>query len=81
MSGIRTFLSLNYPFERNRTSFYNYVTNTKPLFRKQNAFLESGEDWAALADREESSWLDVVLGKVLDWCVSRNVSTDRPECS
>ncbi|KAK3171784.1 hypothetical protein OEA41_003868 [Lepraria neglecta] len=66
------FLSLNYLFERNHTSFYNYLVNEKPLFRKQNKFLETDDDLAALADCKESSWLDLALGKILHWCVPRN---------
>ena len=71
---MRAFLSLNYPFERSHTSFYNYLVNEKSLFRKQNKFLETDDDLAALADCKESSWLDLALGKVLHWCVPRNVS-------
>ena len=70
---MRTFLRLEFPSARNRTSLRNWVWDEKPLFRKENSFLECGPDLAALAEGKESSWLDNMIGKALDWKLPRHV--------
>ncbi len=59
-------LKIEPPAERNRRSFMNWISDEKPLFRKENRFLENGEDFIALADLREFSWLDLAIGRVLD---------------
>lgn len=66
-------LKIGPPAARNMRSFLNWVSDEKPLFRKENRFLENGEDFIALADLREFSWLDRTIGRLLDWCLPRNV--------
>lgn len=70
---MKMFLNIQPPAERNRRSFMNWVSDEKPLFRKENKYLENGEDFIGLADFRDFSWLDLAIGRFLDWCLPRNV--------
>jgi len=68
-------LKIEPPAKRNRRSFINWVSDENPLYRNENKYLENGEDFIALADLPDFSWLDLAIGRLLDWGLPRNVCT------
>jgi hypothetical protein len=54
------------PTPRNFKSLDNYMSNTKPLVGREAKFITHGEDFLALQDIPEGSYLDELMERVLD---------------
>ena len=45
----------------------------KPLTPEESKFLEHTDDFVALADGQETGWLDGVVEDTMAWCIPSNV--------
>ncbi|MCJ1458454.1 hypothetical protein MMC28_008827 [Mycoblastus sanguinarius] len=70
---IQIYVTLKAPSSRNFKSFRTWIFNEKPLTREESGFLNHRDDFVALSDERECSWLDGVVEDVLERCLPRLV--------
>ena len=74
MARSKVFVSLNAPDKQDLKSYKGYILQEKPLLKKENRFLERGHDFVSVGERPEYNVLDVMVGKIIDKLMPRNVS-------
>ena len=62
------------PDKRDERTFKSWLFEEKPLFKKENRYLEEGLDFVALAESRECGALDIGIAKLMDHAIPRNVS-------
>ena len=67
----RTFLATKSPKRRNLHSYKTWLSNEKPLNKRENLYLEHGYDYVALAETQDSAPLDGAIQKIMDHCVPK----------
>ena len=61
------------PSSRNAKTFVDWIEDHDPLTVEESKFIQRKDDFVALSNGQENSWLDGIVEDGLSWCLPLRV--------